>query len=147
MILPPVFGTTEIAHGLLLSIDNNLQHLATAIKSRNETKMSKTLYPISYFPSFQTNEAESDPVFSAACLTVGVDPDDEEVSVVEVNRDEAIYAIQSAGKALPPFDEVDEGVYADRFFVVSGLDQGYCRLVHFRNDALCLPAQEDPRRV
>jgi hypothetical protein len=109
--------------------------------------MSTTLYPISNLPSFQRNEAESDPIHTAACTVAGVDPEDEEVSVAEIDRDEAIEAIKAAGNRLPAFDQVEGGAYADRFFAVSGLDQGYCRLVHFRLDALCVPACGCPRRV
>lgn len=109
--------------------------------------MTTTLYPISHLPSFQKNEAECDPIFTAACNVAGVDPDDEEVSVAEIDRDEAVAVITAAGNRLPAFDQVEEDVYADRFFAVSGLDQGYCRLVHFSSDALSIPAQGNPARV
>ncbi len=110
---------------------------------------STTLYPISHLPSFQKNEAESDPIFTAACTIAGVDPSDEEVSVAEIDRDEAIAAIEAAGNRVPSCDEVEDDVYVDRFFAVTtgGLDQGYCRLVHFSMDALSFPAQDEPKRV
>jgi hypothetical protein len=98
--------------------------------------MATTLYPLSWFPSFAKNSAEADPYHTACLVTVDLDPEDAELSVVEVDLDEALAAIAAAGQRSPGLDEVQTDVFSDRFFVVSGADGRYCRLVHGPLDRL-----------
>ena len=94
------------------------------------------LYPI-HFAHFYA--AEDNPVHHTACTAAGVNSADADVSVFEVPPDDAEQVLRTAGRPLPPEEDMGEGGRIDRFFLVVGADaQGYGRLVHLTGDGVAV---------
>ena len=92
-----------------------------------------TLYPVSWLQIPEGRDTESDPAHTLCCAAVGVDDEDEEVSVVWVQDNAAVDACRMANKPAPPCDE-DGNLDVGCVYAVFAPDQrGYARLVFCRD--------------
>lgn len=93
--------------------------------------MTTTRYPQHWLTFTGNQEPESDPIHTLACECAGVDPNDTDADVLQVEDRTAVEAIQRAGNKAPGCDaagNLDHGtVYA-----VCDSDLDFCRLVWVR---------------